>query len=61
MSEENTHRIIELIDLMLDSIEVIQTRTSAIRTANDFLMSPDNIGRGLHETHILRRKCQNHR
>ena len=38
MSEDNAYRILDLIDGMLDSIAVIQTRT-----ANDFLLSPDNM------------------
>ena len=43
MSEDNAYRILELIDGMLDSIAVIQTRTVQIESANDFLLSPDNM------------------
>ena len=43
MYEDNTYRILELIDGMLDSIAVIQTRTAHIESANDFLLSPDNM------------------
>lgn len=43
MSEDNAYRILELIDGMLDSIIVIQTRTAQIESANDFLLSPDNM------------------
>ena len=43
MSEDNAYRILELIDGMLDSIAVIQTRTAQIESANDFLLCPDNM------------------
>ena len=43
MYEDSVYRILELIDGMLDSIGVIQTRTTHIESANDFLLSPDNI------------------
>ena len=43
MYEDSVYRILELIDGMLDSIAVIQTRTVQIESANDFLLSPDNM------------------
>lgn len=43
MYEDSVYRILELIDGMLDSIGVIQTRTTHIESANDFLLSPDNM------------------
>lgn len=41
--EDAIYRIIELIDGMLDSIQIIQERVSGIKSANDFLISPDNM------------------
>lgn len=41
--EDVIYRIIELIDGMLDSIQIIQERVSGIKSANDFLISPDNM------------------
>lgn len=43
MSEDKISRIIELVDMMLDAIQVIQSRSSRIKSADDFLMSPDNM------------------
>ena len=42
MCDDKTCRILELVDMMLDSIHVIQTRTSQIKSANDFLLTADN-------------------
>lgn len=42
MCDDKTYRILELVDMMLDSIDVIQSRTSLIKSANDFLLTPDN-------------------
>ena len=36
--EDAIYRIIELIDGMLDSIQIIQERVSGIKSANDFLI-----------------------
>ncbi len=43
MCDEGKYRIVELIDLMLEAIEVIIQKTSHINTGDDFLMSPDNM------------------
>lgn len=43
MCEEDKYRILELLDLLLDSIEVIEQRTSHIKSGDDFLISPDNM------------------
>ena len=43
MLEKNTKEIIELLDMILDSINVIQERTSHIKCGDDFLLSPDNM------------------
>ena len=42
MCDDKRYRILELTDMMLDSIHVIQSRTSQIKSANDFLLTPDN-------------------
>lgn len=42
MCDDKTCRILELVDMMLDSIHVIQSRTSQIRSADDFLLTSDN-------------------
>ena len=36
-------RILDLIDMMIDSIHVIQVRTSHIKDGNDFLLTPDDM------------------
>lgn len=43
MYDDNTYRIIELIDMMLEAINVIQIRTAHINSANEFLLNPDNM------------------
>lgn len=43
MLDKNTKEIIELLDMILDSINVIQERTSHIKCGDDFLLSPDNM------------------
>lgn len=42
MCDDKTYRMLELVNMMLDSIHVIQSRTSQIKSANDFLLTPDN-------------------
>lgn len=42
MSDDKTCRILELVDMMLNSIHVIQSRTSQIKSADDFLLTSDN-------------------
>lgn len=42
MCDDKTCRILELVDMMLDSIHVIQSRTSQIKSADDFLLTSDN-------------------
>lgn len=36
MCKEDKYRILELLDLLLDSIEVIEQRTSHIKSGDDF-------------------------
>ena len=43
MLDQNKKEIIELLDMVLDSIQIIQTRTKHIETGDDFLLSPDNM------------------
>lgn len=43
MSEKERKQILELLDLMLESINVIQQRTQHIQKGDDFLLSPDNM------------------
>ena len=43
MLDWNKKEILELLDMVLDSIEVIQERTRHIRIGDDFLLSPDNM------------------
>ena len=43
MLDWNKKEILELLDMVLDSIEVIQERTRLIRIGDDFLLSPDNM------------------
>lgn len=40
---ENYERILDLIDMMIESIHIIQSRTSHIKESNDFLLSPDDM------------------
>ena len=41
MCDDKHYRILEQTDMMLDSIHVIQSSTSQIKSANDFLLTPD--------------------
>lgn len=43
MCEEDKYRILELLDLLIDSIDIIQQRTAHIKSGDDFLFSPDNM------------------
>ena len=43
MFERDKKEIIELLDMVLDSIKVIRERTCHIVTGDDFLLSPDNM------------------
>lgn len=43
MYKEDKYRIIELLDMLFDAVEVIRQRTSHIKRSNDFLLSPDNM------------------
>lgn len=43
MLEINKKQILELLEMVLDSISVIQNRTQHIETGDDFLISPDNM------------------
>lgn len=43
MCEEDKYRILELLDLLIDSIDIIQQRTAHIKSGDDFLLSPDNM------------------
>ena len=43
MLDKNTKELMELLDMILDSINVIQERTSHIKCGDDFLLSPDNM------------------
>lgn len=40
---KNSERILELIDMMIDSIHVIQVHTLHIKNGNDFLLNPDDM------------------
>ena len=40
---KDSGRILDLIDMMIDSIHVIQFRTSHIKDGNDFLLTPDDM------------------
>ena len=42
MCDDKTCLILELVDMMLNSIHVIQSRTSQIKSADDFLLTSDN-------------------
>lgn len=43
MCEEDKYRMLELLDMLLDAIDVITRRTSHIKTSDDFLLTPDNM------------------
>lgn len=43
MCEEDKYRILELLDLLIGSIDIIQQRTAHIKSGDDFLLSPDNM------------------
>ena len=43
MLDRDKKEIIELLGMILDSIKVIQERTSHIKCGDDFLLSPDNM------------------
>ena len=43
MLDKDRNEIIELLNMVIDSIHVIQERTSHINTGDDFLLSPDNM------------------
>ena len=43
MLNQEKRQILELIDMVLDSILVIQERTSHIQNGDDFMLSPDNM------------------
>ena len=43
MLEQNKKEILELLNMVLESIQIIQTRTTHIETGDDFLLSPDNM------------------
>lgn len=43
MLDRDKKEIIELLEMILDSIEVIQNRTSHIKCGDDFLLSSDNM------------------
>ena len=43
MLDRDKKEINELLEMILDSIQVIQERTSKITCGDDFLLSPDNM------------------
>ena len=43
MSEQEKKQILELLDMVIDSIHVITERTAHIESGDDFLLSPDNM------------------
>jgi uncharacterized protein with HEPN domain len=43
MCEEDKYRILELLDMLLDAVDIIQQRTSHIKESDDFLLTPDNM------------------
>lgn len=43
MLEKDKKEVLELLNMVLDSIQVIQERTNHIHTGDDFLLSPDNM------------------
>lgn len=43
MSEQDKHKIQELLSMVIEAIDVIQSRSIRIKSGNDFLLSPDNM------------------
>lgn len=43
MLEQSKKEILELLNMVLDSIQIIQDRTKHIEVGDDFLLSPDNM------------------
>ena len=43
MYKENKERVLELVDMLLDAIYVIESRTSHIKSGDDFLLNPDDM------------------
>ena len=43
MLEKDKKEVLELLNMVLDSIQVIQERTNHIHTGDDFFLSPDNM------------------
>lgn len=43
MSDDEKYRILELLDMMIDGIQIIRKRTSHIQTGDDFLLTPDDM------------------
>lgn len=43
MSEQDKQKIQELLSMVIDAIDVIQSRSIRIKSGNDFLLSPDNM------------------
>lgn len=43
MLDRDKTEVIELLEMILDSINVIQERTGHIKCGDDFLLSPDNM------------------
>ena len=43
MFDKDKREILELLDMVLESIQIIQERTRHINSGDDFLLSPDNM------------------
>ena len=43
MSEQDKHKIQELLSMVIEAIDVIQSRSIRIKSGNDFLLSPENM------------------
>ena len=43
MSDQDKHKIQELLSMVIEAIDVIQSRSIRIKSGNDFLLSPDNM------------------
>lgn len=43
MCEEDKYRILELLDMMLDAIRIIQSRTVHVQKSDDFLLTSDDM------------------
>lgn len=43
MYRENKEGVLELVDMLLDAIYVIESRTSHIKSGDDFLLNPDDM------------------